>query len=377
MANHQPARGPTIYDVARAAGVAPSTVSRTFSRPGRVNAQTAERIRAVAEELGYRANPLARALPTGRTSLLALVVSDVANPFFFDIIRGAEQAAAKSGYTLLVADAHESAHAERETLERLVPLVEGVVLATSRMSDSAIRVIAKQRPTVVLNRTLTDVPSVITDNVRGMRRAVEHLGELGHHTITYIAGPEASWTDGVRWRSLHDGAFELELRARRLGPFPPTQRGGRMAAEAFAAQPSSAVVAYNDLVAIGFMRRLVELGARVPTEVSLVGFDNIFGSDFCSPPLTTVAAPLRALGDQAVRRLLSQLRATTPADVRPVMLPAQLVVRESTARPGRRRQQWARAAAAGIRGGYAPGSKRPATAPSDSTSSGMRARRAE
>ncbi|MDQ2624785.1 MAG: LacI family transcriptional regulator, partial [Actinomycetota bacterium] len=347
MANGQPPRGPTIYDVARAAGVAPSTVSRAFSRPGRVNAETAERIRAVAEELGYRANPLARALPTGRTSLLALVVSDVTNPFFFDIIRGAEEAATQAGYTLLVADAHESATNEREALERMIALVEGVVLATSRMSDSAIRVLAKQRPTVVANRALTDVASVLTDNARGMRRAVEHLAELGHHTITYLAGPEASWADGMRWRSLHDGAFELELRSRRLGPFPPTVRGGRLAALEFAAQPSSAVVCYNDLVAIGFMRGLADLGARVPAEVSVIGFDNIFGSDFCSPALTTVAAPLRALGDQSVKRLLSQLRSSTPTESRPVMLPAQLLVRDSTARPGRRRKPWARAAALG------------------------------
>ena len=376
-------RGPTIYDVAQAAGVAPSTVSRTFSRPGRVNAATAERVRRVAEELGYRANPLARALPRGRTRLLAFVVSDVANPFFFEIIRGAEDAAADAGYTLLVADTHESAHAERETLERLVTLVEGVVLATSRMSDSAIRVIAKQRPTVVLNRTLTDVPSVITDNARGTRRAVEHLGQLGHHTITYLAGPEASWADGVRWRSLHDGAFELELRARRLGPFPPTQRGGRAAAEAFAAQPSTAVVAYNDLVAIGFMQGLAELGARVPAEVSVIGFDNIFGSDFCSPPLTTVAAPLHALGDQAVRRLLSQLRSATPREVRPVVLPAQLVERASTARPGRRRQSWARTGLTRVRPVARPpavegqSSNSSATAPSEATRAGMRERASE
>lgn len=366
-------KGPTIYDVARAAGVAPSTVSRTFSRPGRVNAATSERIRAVATELGYRANPLARALPTGRTQLLALVVADVANPVFFDIIRGAEQAAAKAGYTLLVADTHESARAERETLERVVTLVEGVVLATSRMSDSAIRVIAKQRPTVVLNRTLTDVPSVVTDNARGARRAVEHLGELGHRTVTYLAGPEASWADGVRWRSVHDGAFELEMRARRLGPFPPTQRGGRLAAEAFLEHPSSAVVAYNDLLAIGFLQALTQAGVRAPAEVSIVGFDNIFGADFCSPPLTTVAAPLRALGEQAVRGLLGQLHSVRPSVLRPVVLPAQLVERGSTARPPRRRPAWARTTTTRVRPRLAQSNSR-ATASREATSPGTRAR---
>lgn len=332
--------GPTIYDVARECGVAPSTVSRAFSRPGRVNAETAARIRAVAETMGYRANPLARALPTGRTSLLALIVSDVTNPFFFDIIRGAEQTATENGYTVLVSDVQESAQAERQALDRVLPLVEGVVLATSRMSDSTIRVMAKQRPTVVLNRVLTEVPSVVTDNSRGMRRAVEHLGELGHHTVAYAAGPEASWADGMRWRSMREAGYELELKVRRLGRYEPTVRGGLDAARALAQAPTTAVVCYNDLVAIGLMRGLAAMGARIPTEVSVVGFDNIFGSDFCSPPLTTVAAPLRALGSHAVRALLRELTHTTPQAVRATVLPAQLVVRGSTAKPGRRRHPW-------------------------------------
>ncbi|MDT0167400.1 LacI family DNA-binding transcriptional regulator [Actinotalea sp. AC32] len=350
---------PTIYDVAAACGVAPSTVSRAFSRPGRVNAETAERIRRVAAEMGYRTNPLARALPTGRTSLLAVIVADVTNPFFFEIIRGAEEAATAAGYTLLVADVQESVDAEREALDRTLPLVEGIMLATSRMSDSSIRVAAKQRPTVVLNRIMTDIPSVVTDNARGMRRAVEHLAELGHTTITYVAGPEASWADGMRWRSLREAAYELEIRARRIGPFSPTQAGGIAAAHVFAEQRSSAVVAYNDLLAIGLMRGLTRLGARIPQDVSLVGFDNIFGSDFCTPPLTTVAAPLRNLGGYALTVLLDQLRTPSPRlqprrePLRPALLPAQLVVRGSTAPRGRRRA-WGPSAPARTGPGQSP-----------------------
>lgn len=329
---------PTIYDVAAEVGVAPSTVSRAFSRPGRVNAETAARIHQAAERLGYRANPLARALPTGRTSMIALIVSDVTNPFYFQIIRGAEQATAERGYTLLVADVHEDAVVERQAIERSVPFVEGLVLGTSRMSDSAIRVIARQRPTVVLNRVLTGIPSVVTDNARGMRRAVEHLGALGHRTIVYVAGPEASWADGVRWQALREAAHELELRAQRVGPVAPTLEGGADAAEAVVASGTTAVVAYNDLVAIGLMRRLQQQGVRVPRDVSVVGFDDIFGADLCSPALTTVAAPLAALGNYAVRTLLQEAGSRTPRDVRPARLPAALVERESTAPAPRRRR---------------------------------------
>jgi LacI family transcriptional regulator len=330
-------RVPTIYDVATACGVAPSTVSRAFSRPGRVNAETAARIRQVAEEMGYRANPLARALPTGKTSLLALVVSDVTNPFYFEIIRGAEIAATEADYTLLVADVHESATAERKALERALPLVEGVVLGTSRMSDSAIRVMAKQRPTVVLNRVLTDIPSVITDNARGARRAVEHLAELGHRSLGYVAGPEASWADGMRWRAMREAAEELSIRVHRFGPYAPTLTGGGQAAASVASSGVTGIVAYNDLVAIGLMRGLAAIGIRVPRDVSVVGFDDIFGAELCSPALTTVAAPLQALGRLAVQTLLHGMRSRTPPEVRPALLPAQLVVRESTARRARRR----------------------------------------
>ncbi|HEX5858814.1 MAG TPA: LacI family DNA-binding transcriptional regulator [Microbacterium sp.] len=328
---------PTIYDVATAAGVAPSTVSRAFSRPGRVNAETAERIRQVAMEMGYRTNPLARALPTGRTSLLAVIVADVTNPFFFEILRGAEETATAAGYTLLVADVQESVEAERQALDRTLPMVEGLVLATSRMSDSSIRVAAKQLPTVVLNRSMSDIASVATDNSRGMKRAVEHLAGLGHTTITYLAGPDASWANGVRWQAMREATHELGIRARRLGPFSPTQAGGLAAARALADAPSTAAIAYNDLIAIGMMRGLMNLGIRVPDDVSVVGFDNIFGADFCTPQLTTVAAPLRQLGAVAVRILLEELR--TPArgarqapqgPLKTALLPANLVERMST-----------------------------------------------
>ena len=224
-------RAVTIYDVARAAGVAPSTVSRTFSRPGRVNAATAERIRQVADQLGYRANPLARALSTARSRMIALVVSDVANPFYSEIIRGAQAAAAQAGCTIVLADAQESDRLERASLERVLPVVDGVVLGGSRMSDSSIRMIAKQKPVVVLNRAVVDVPSVVPDNAGGIRLAVEHLSRLGHDAITYVAGPEASWADGMRWRSLQDAAADLQLRVRRIGPVTPDVPGGMRAAE--------------------------------------------------------------------------------------------------------------------------------------------------
>ena len=341
-----PSRTPraTIDDVARAAGVAPSTVSRAFSRPGRVSFETSERIHRIATELGYRTSSLARALPTGPTSMIALAISDITNPFYNEIIRGAQVAASEAGYTILLADTQESGANERKALERAAATVEGIVLASTRMSDSAIRMTAKQRPVIVLNRAVSDVPCVITDNPRGTRRAVEHLAELGHRRITYLAGPEASWADGTRWRSVRESAMELELHVRRVGPVPPTVAGGARAAAEFADNPTSAVIAYNDLVAIGAIRALTAMGARIPQYVSVVGFDNIFAAELVTPPLTTVAAPLGAMGRTAVSNLLAIVRGARPRAQAPVSLPCRLIVRQSTAQRRRHRASAAWAA---------------------------------
>jgi LacI family repressor for deo operon, udp, cdd, tsx, nupC, and nupG len=322
----------TIYDVARHAGVAPSTVSRAFARPGLVNSETAARIRAAAVELGYRSHPLARALTTSKSRMLALMISDVTNPFYAELIRGAQIAASAADYTVVLTDARESAVLEREALERVLPMVEGFVIGSSRMSDSTLQIIAKQRPMVVLNRHLVGVPSVVTDNARGMRRAVEHLGELGHQHITYVAGPEASWVDGMRWRALREAAHELHLHTRRVGPVAPTAEGGRTAALGLLDDPPTAVIAYNDLVAIGVMLAFTAAGIRVPQAVSVIGFDNILPAELVSPGLTTVAAPLRTLGTTAVKNVLAMISGALPRSDDAFVLPTRLVVRESTSR---------------------------------------------
>jgi LacI family transcriptional regulator len=171
-----------------------------------------------------------------------------------------------------------------------------------------------------------------------MRRVAEHLRKLGHETLTYVAGPEASWSDGMRWRSLREAAHELDLHVHRLGPFEPTIAGGQAAATALRRQRPTAVVAYNDLMAIGAMRSLARSGVHVPDDTSIVGFDNIFGADFCTPALTTVAAPLRALGNTGMRRLILELGGIPRHPPPPGMLPVRLIVRASTAPCSRKRQ---------------------------------------
>jgi LacI family transcriptional regulator len=270
--------------------------------------------------------------------MIALASSDITNPYYFEIIRGAQAAAAERGYTTLLADAQESTRREREALDRAVPTVDGIVLASTRMSDSSIRMTAKQRPLIVINRDITDVPSVVTDHPMSIRQAVDHLEELGHRKITYLSGPEAAWANGMRWRSLRICAAERDLHVRRLGSYPPTVAGGIRAALDFAGQRTTAVIAYNDLIALGFMKRIAALGAKLPRDVSVVGFDNSFGCDLVTPGLTTVAPPLRTLGSMAVHNLLAIIGGAHARMGTPVALPTKLYVRDSTAPPPRRRR---------------------------------------
>jgi len=326
----QPRAPVTIYDVAKAAGVAPSTVSRTFARPGRVNADTAARVRQAAEELGYRVNQIQQGPATMKTRLIGVMVSDVANPFYSQLIRGTQRAATEVGYEILLADSRESGTRERAALERLIPVVEGFIIGSSRMSDSALRTIAKQRPMVALNRALADVPSVVTDNVGGVRAAVELLRELGHDDVCYVAGPEASWPDGVRFRALRDLGPPVGLSVHRIGPVLPTFEGGLGAARTLLERRVTAVIGYNDLVAVGVMHGLLQAGVRIPEQVSVIGFDDILISRLMLPTLTTIAAPLRQMGSTAVTNLVAMINGARSRASDPMTMPVQLKVRGST-----------------------------------------------
>lgn len=175
------------------------------------------------------------------------------------------------------------------------------------------------------------------DNPAGMRAAAAHLAGLGHEAITYVAGPEASWTDGVRWRALRNVCQELGLRTHRVGPFPPTLEGGLGAAALLLEDLPSAVVAFNDLVAIGLIQGVRLNGVSVPADLSVVGHDNIQMARLLSPGLTTVAGPQRFMGALAVRYLLATMRDPGVAAGHPAMLPVKLTVRGST---GPARRHW-------------------------------------
>lgn len=321
----------TIYDVAHHAGVATSTVSRAFSNPGRVNARTRERVLQVAEELGYRPNPHARALLSGKTRTIAMVVSDITNPHYFELIRGAEMRAKASEYTLVLVNAEESPRIEYEQIQRLTSSTDGFLLAASRLPDENLSALASAYPVVLMNRVLPRLASVVLDHSQGCRQVVEHLASLGHEGLVYLAGPRSSWMAASRWKALRTAAADVGMAAERVGPFTPNVANGGAAADAALRSGATAVVAHNDLLAIGVMRRLAQRGRSVPGDISVVGFDNIFAADLCTPSLTTLGGPHADVGRAAVEILLEAAGPVrTGADPAQVVLPTELLLREST-----------------------------------------------
>jgi DNA-binding LacI/PurR family transcriptional regulator len=301
------------------------------SQPGRVSAATRERIEAAARSLNYVPNPQARALSSGRTSTIAVLVSDITNPFYFGLIRGTQQQLKAGGYAQLLIDTEDSGEHEAEMLHKMRPLLDGAILAASRLPEKPLAALAAEIPLVTVNRNVRGVPSVVIDTPAGIDLAVEHLISLGHRDIAYAYGPETSWSNRARWQAMRAAAERHHHTFVRVGPFPRGRLFGSAAADALLNTGATAFVAFNDLLAIGILTRLRERGVRVPGDVSVVGCDDIFGADFCNPPLTTLTAPIEQAGRVAVSMLLARLHEpAAPARRRAVVLPTHLTIREST-----------------------------------------------
>lgn len=316
----------TIRDVARESGVHISTVSRTFSAPGMVSPGTRRRVLAVAARLGYRPNRAASALITGRTHNIGLIVADIANPFFAPLIRSAQQQARVRDYHLFVGDTDENPDVEAELVRALSKQVDGVVLCSPRLANPQIVELSRETPLVVVNRRVDGIPAVLMDVASGAQDAVEYLADLGHRDIGLLSGPHASWTSREIRRAASRAAERRGVTLVVVGPNPPTEHGGYVRARTVADAAVTAVLAYNDLMAIGLIEGLDELKVSVPTDVSVVGFDDIPLSRLTRPKLTTVTNPVVAAGRAAVDLLLQQPDGNAGANL---TLTTSLTVRDS------------------------------------------------
>lgn len=318
----------TIRDVARISGVHVSTVSRTFSAPHLVNPSTRARVLEFAEQLGYRPNRAARALITGRTHNIGLIVADIANPFFPPLIKAAESHARVRDYHVFVADTNEDPGVEEELVLALAKQVDGVLLCSPRMSTTQIEKLSRDVPLVVVNRPVPGLPAVVMDVAQGARLAIEHLTQLGHREIALLGGPRGSWTNREIRRAATLATRTANGQLTVLGPHTPTEESGAAQAEAVMRTGATAVLAYNDLMAVGLIDGLDRLGVRVPQDVSVVGIDDTALSRRNRPTLTTVATPTAAAGRAAVDMLLQhgEDRRTTAL----VTLQTDLVIRDSS-----------------------------------------------
>jgi DNA-binding LacI/PurR family transcriptional regulator len=323
----------TIKDVARVAGVSASTVTRALTMPALVHPATRERVRRVAADLGYHPNRAARGLITGRTGNIGLLVPDLGNPFFPSVVKGVQARAHEADYAVFLADTDEDPAAESGLVRKLSKQVDGLLLCSPRMSDDELRTLVGDTPVVLINRRLARVPSVTPEFPDGMRQAVSHLTALGHRRIAYVAGPRSSWANRERARSLRTVAAVAGAELVEIGNVMPQFEGGVAAADQVLAAGVTAVIAYNDLVALGLLNRFTARGVAIPADLSLLGFDDIPLSAMVHPALTTVALPKEQSGRAGVDLLLQLLTEPPRTPVARRELPTQLMVRASTGPP--------------------------------------------
>jgi LacI family transcriptional regulator len=308
----------TLRDVARAARVHPGTVSRALNveTRGLVNEATAQRVIRAAEELGYRPNPIARGLKTNRSFTVGVLVPDLTNPLFPPIVRGIEDRLGAAGYTSLIANTDNDPDRERQDFDAMrARQVDGFITATARLDREFVAETEDiAQPIVLVNRRLEDesLPAVTADDQEGTRLAVEHVVALGHRRIAHLGGPQALSTGHQRHlgflAAMEAAGLEPDPRAIRFGHAFTEAEGARVCRELLDAAPDvTAIVAGNDLIALGCYDVFAERGLRCPDDMSVVGFNDMPFADRFDPPLTTVRIPHREIGAAAADLLLERL----------------------------------------------------------------------
>jgi LacI family transcriptional regulator, repressor for deo operon, udp, cdd, tsx, nupC, and nupG len=337
------ARVANIYEVARRAGVSTATVSRVLSQPDVVSPDTRRKVLQAVELLDYAPNSAAKNLRTLRTGKLLVTVPDISNPFFALILQGIEDAAQREGYAVLLGDTqHEEAREERYALMLKRKEADGLIVLGHRLPPEAtalVRAMAPRCAPVVNGCEFSPklgIPSVHIDNAKAAAEAMDHLYRLGHRRIGIVTGPLVSplSRDRLRGATLRakqqnaerdlvvmNGDFSIESGA---------ASGERLLGRR---EPPTAIFCFNDEMAMGAIETAKRHGLRVPLDLSVIGFDDIRFARCIDPPLTTIAQPMRALGEGVVRLLLEILNSDNGAAPESVTLPHTLTIRSSTAPP--------------------------------------------
>lgn len=333
----------TLSDVARAAGVHPSTVSRALdpARHHLLSPVTRDRVVEVAESLGYQVNTLARSLRTGSTGLVGVVAPDVANPFIGQFLRGAEDVLHQTGRMLMIAESHDDADTLGSVLHQMVTRrLDGLIVTAARRGDEAnLARAAAALPVVLAVRSLEsgDLPTVIHDDRLGARLAAEHLVGLGHLRLAQIRGSSDISSFRERSTGFADSLARSDARdvsSSEAAVEPNVDEGRALASRLLALdepQRPTAIFAHNDLLAVGALAAIGDAGLRCPQDVSVVGYNDSLLTDHLSTPLTTVRVPTAEMGARAGRLLADLLNGSAARTEE--ALPPELVVRSSTAPP--------------------------------------------
>ena len=327
-----------IRDVAKRAGVAPITVSRCINNSGYCSPEKRARIEAAIDELGFVPNRLATGLRSKRTFTLALVLTDITNPFFTTIARGVEDIASKAGYTVIFCNTDESVTKEQMYLHMILEKrVDGILLVPALNGIEAVRLIKKhETQVVVIDRRLQDLQTDVVrcDSEAGAYNLTRLLLSLGHREIAILNGPRGVSTAEDRLAGYRRALAEAGIGPNKEYEFSGTftQESGReMALQAMGAKNKpSAVFATNNFIAIGAIKAFQEMTRRVPEDVALVGFDDLPSSLVTFPFLTVAAQPAYEMGKKAIEILLGRLDGRLNGKYQEVVLPADIVVRQSS-----------------------------------------------
>jgi DNA-binding LacI/PurR family transcriptional regulator len=277
-------------------------------------------------------NRAARQLAGGRTAKVAMLVPDITNPFFSSIVQAAQRRAGAAGRLLLLADTAQDARTELDAVRSLAPNVDGLVLCAPVAPTADLRRVARDRPLVFVNRRARGVPSVVIDQTAVVDLAIGHLRALGHRRIAAIRGPAGYWSSRQREQALRRLGAALVV----LDPVDPTFEGGQAALARVVESGATAVLAFNDVTALGLVAAASAAGLVVPEQLSVVGADGVPYAAMATPALTTVAVDLEVVGDLALADLLARIDGTEPDRSEQLITP-HLTIRASTAPPRRRR----------------------------------------
>jgi LacI family transcriptional regulator len=326
----------TISDVAKEAGVSTMTVSRVLNGRGEISQETRERVQQVIDNLGYRPSSVARNLKTQRTHTIGLIVPDITNPFFPEVVRGAEDQASEEGFAIILCNTIRNGDRERKALELLQDKrVDGLISCSSSLPDEELIPLLKQQEAVVLFDRIVDkaiAGSVRIDDVYGGISATNHLLKIGRRSLGLLAGPKYY---GGSERRRYGFRAALELQGMHVDPkqeidCEPDEQGGYDATKILFQrhQKLDGIFCFNDLVALGTLCALGELGAAVPDQVAVIGFDDLRLASLATPQLTTLHVDKLDLGRSMVRVLLERIRGDIQIEDECIIRP-KLIIRES------------------------------------------------